>query len=49
MTWEDRMHLIKRNGESKLKQKLPTLASQDNGINMDVVVVVLLLLTNFVL
>ena len=29
--------MIERNGESKLKQKLPTLTSQDNGIKTDVV------------
>ena len=34
------MRTIKRNGESELKQKLPTLASRDNGITMDAVVVV---------
>ena len=34
------MHSIKRNGKSKLKQKLPTLASQDNGIKTDIVSVV---------
>ena len=31
---------MKRNGESKLEQKLLTLASWDTGIKMDVVVVV---------
>ena len=31
------MRTIERNGESKVKQKLPTLASRDNGIKMDVV------------
>ena len=46
MAWEDRMHLIKRNGESKLKQKLPTLASWDNGIKMNTVVLVVV--TNIV-
>ena len=32
--------MMKRNGESKLEQKLLTLASWDTGIKMDVVVVV---------
>ena len=32
------MRTIERNGESELKQKLPTPGSQDNGIKMDVVV-----------
>ena len=32
------MSTTERNGYSKLKQKLPTLASWDNGIKMDVVV-----------
>ena len=39
------MRTIKRNGESELKQKLPTLASRDNGITMDVVVVVVNILS----
>ena len=30
---------MERNGESKLEQKLPTLASRDNGIKTYVVVV----------
>ena len=30
--------MIERNGESKLKQNLPTPASQDNAIKMDVVI-----------
>ena len=30
----------RENGESKLRQKLPTPASRGNGIKMDVVVVV---------
>ena len=34
------MCTIQRNGESKLKQKLPTPTSRDNGIKTDVVVVV---------
>ena len=34
------MRTIHRNGESKLKQKLPTPTSRDNGIKTDVVVVV---------
>ena len=34
------MRSIERNGESELKQKLPTPASRDNGIKMVVVVVV---------
>ena len=33
------MRTIERNGESELKQKLPTPGSQDNGIKMDFVVV----------
>ena len=42
MTWEERMrtHTIERNGESKLKKKLPTPANWDNGIKIDVVVVI---------
>ena len=40
MVWEERMRSIERNGESELKQKLPTPASRDNGIKMVVVVVV---------
>ena len=40
MAWEERVHTIDRNGKSKLKQKLPTPASSDNGIKTDVVVVV---------
>ena len=32
--------MIERNGKSKLKQKLSTPHSQDNGIKMDIVVVV---------
>ena len=31
------MHTIERNDESELKQKLPSKASRDNGIKMDVV------------
>lgn len=33
------MGTIKRNGNSELKQTLPTPASRDNGINLDVFVV----------
>ena len=33
------MHAIERNYNSKLKQKLPTLASWNNGIKTDVAVV----------
>ena len=33
---------MERNGESKLEQKLPTLASRDNGIKTYVVVVAVL-------
>ena len=40
MAWEDWMHMIERNGKSELEQKLLTLASQDNGIKMGNVVVV---------
>ena len=32
--------MIGRNDKSKLKQKLPTPGSWDNGIKMDIVVVV---------
>ena len=32
MTWEKSMRTIERNGENKLKQKLPTPVSWDNGI-----------------
>ena len=32
------MHLIDRNGKSKLQKKLLTPASQDNGNKMDVVI-----------
>ena len=35
------MRTIERNGESELEEKLLTTASRDNGIKMDVVVVVL--------
>ena len=31
------MRTIERNGDSKLKQKLPTLANRHNGIKADVV------------
>ena len=34
------MRTIERNGESELKQKLPTSASRDNSIKTDVVVLV---------
>ena len=30
------MHMIERNDESELKQKLPSKASRGNGIKMDV-------------
>ena len=40
MAGEERMCTIKRNGESKLEQKLLTPASQDNNIKADVVVVI---------
>ena len=52
MAEEERMCLIERNGDSKLKQKLSTAASQDNDIKADVVVVllsVLLLVTLYFL
>ena len=42
------MRMIERNGESKLKQKLSTPASRDNGIKTDVVVVVAPLLIKVV-
>ena len=38
MAREKMMCTIGRNGESKLKQKLPTPASRDNGIRMNVLV-----------
>ena len=31
------MHMIERNDKSELKQKLPSKASRDNGIKMDIV------------
>ena len=34
------MHIIDRNGESKLKQKFPTPARWDDGIKTEVVVAV---------
>lgn len=37
---KERMRSFKRNGKSESKQKLPTPASWDNGIKMDIVVVV---------
>ena len=40
MACEEKMHIIKKNGEIKLKQKLPTPASQDNGIKTNAVFVV---------
>ena len=40
------MRSIERNGESELKQKLPTPASRDNGIKMVVVVVVVVVVVN---
>ena len=39
MAWEEDAY-DERNGKSKLKQNLPTPASSNNGIEMDVVVVV---------
>ena len=42
MAIKERMRKIERNGESELKQKLPTPGGgSDNGIKKDVVVVVL--------
>ena len=38
MAWEERMHTIKRNGEGKLKQKLPIPATRGDGIKTDIVV-----------
>ena len=35
------MHTIKRNGEGKLKQKLPIPATRGDGIKTDIVVVFL--------
>ena len=40
MAGKDRMRTIKRNGESKLEQKLLTPASRDSGIKTVVIVVV---------
>ena len=42
MIWLEKrgMLMVKRHGERKLKQKLTNLASWDNGIKMDVVIVV---------
>ena len=40
MACKERMHIIKKNSESKLKQKLLTLASQDSGIKTNIVAVV---------
>ena len=40
MAGKDRMRTIKRNGESKLEQKLLTPASWDSGIKTVVIVVV---------
>ena len=37
------MYVIERNGKNELKQKLPPLASQDNDIKMEVVVIVVVL------
>ena len=37
------MHIIDRNGESKLKQKFPTPARWDDGIKTEVVVVVVVI------
>ena len=42
MAIKERMPKIERNGESELKQKLPTPGGSDNGIKKDVVVVVVL-------
>ena len=38
MAREKMICTIERNGETKLKQKLPTPASRDNGIRMNVLV-----------
>ena len=40
MAREAKLRTIERNGETKLKQKLPTPASHKNGIKTDVVFVV---------
>ena len=40
MDYEERMRSIKRNGNSKLRQKLPAPASHDNVVKADVVVIV---------
>ena len=34
MAWDERIRTIERNGESKLKQKLPTLTYQDNALKL---------------
>ena len=47
MTGEERLGTIERNGESKLAQKLPSLASRDNSIKTDVVVVVQIFVMSF--
>ena len=47
MTGEERLRTIERNGESKLGQKLPSLASRDNSIKTDVVVVVQIFVMSF--
>ena len=36
MVWEERILTIEENGESKLKQNIPTSTNQDNGIKTDV-------------
>ena len=35
MAWDERIRTIERNGESKLKQKLPTLTYQDNALKLE--------------
>ena len=35
MAREQRLHTIRKKDKSKLEQKLPTQASQDNGIKAD--------------
>ena len=40
MAWEERMHMIERNGKDELEQKLLRPANQVNGIKTDVVVAI---------
>ena len=40
MAWDEKIHTIKRKGESELEQQLLTSVGRDNNIKMNVVVVV---------